>query len=375
MHRSRVPSPARRCFGLGVLAGSLLLAAGGGCSGARRSGPPPVHSPTPPAVAPELAAAGATRLPPCPAASPLQPTSAGVAGTLRTPSGAFPLSGATVALLTPTGAPAAQTATDGCGRFQLAGVAPGPYTLRYGLRSLGGFAPLSLAAASSGGSALGLPLPLPLSVPIPLPGGIGPTILDPLLDTTGLQAGVVRGDWDHVELLLAKMGIPYVMYEADALKGDAPYQHRMLFIACGAASIPEQAEGKLESYVTGGGSLYASDLAIPYIGEVFEGAIEYDYSSRGDSGTRPAYVVDPELQVALRGAAKIDLTYDLGGWQRLAVNQPPGTLPLLRDVATNEPGAVTFQRGAGVVKYTTFHVEAQVSEAEETALVYMISRM
>ena len=65
----------------------------------------------------------------------------------------------------------------------------------------------------------------------------------------------------------------------------------------------------------------------------------------------------------------------MGGWQRLEVNQPSGTQAMLRDVETNEPSAVTFNRGAGVVKYSTFHVEAQVSEAEEAALVCMISRM
>jgi hypothetical protein len=348
----------------------LLLVGLVGCSG--RAGPPPAHGPMAPQAVPGLQAAAATRLPPCPPAA--TPPGAALTGVLRTPSGAFPISGASVSLLQPNGAPAATATTDGCGRFALPSVAPGPYTVRYGLRSFGGMAPVSLLQQPA--RALNTPLGIPL--PFPFPGAAGaavPPIFNPALDAGGLRAGVVRGSWDHIEALLDKMGIPYVLYEADALEEDAPYQHRMLFVACGAAAIPDKADKKIKKYVEGGGALYASDLSIAYVGEVFEKAVNYDYESRGDSGARKAYVVDPELAVALKGASQIDLTYDMSGWQRLAVNQPPGTQAMLRDVETNEPSAVTFNRGAGVVKYTTFHVEAQVSEAEEAALVYMISRM
>jgi hypothetical protein len=77
------------------------------------------------------------------------------------------------------------------------------------------------------------------------------------------------------------MGIPYVLYEADALEEEAPYQHRMLFIACGASSIPDKADKKIKKYVEGRGALYASDLTFNWgmgeaqVSEAEEAALVY----------------------------------------------------------------------------------------------------
>src|SRR5688500_2237380 len=164
-----------------------------GC--AQSGGPSRVHSPPPPPAMPGLQAAAATRLPPCPPAS--TPPGAALSGVLRTPSGAFPISGASVSLLQPNGAPAATATTDGCGRFALPAVAPGPYTVRYGLRSFGGMAPVNLLQQPA--AALNTPLGIPL--PFPFPGTAGaavPPIFNPALDAGGLRAGVVRGSWDHI---------------------------------------------------------------------------------------------------------------------------------------------------------------------------------
>ena len=63
------------------------------------------------------------------------------------------------------------------------------------------------------------------------------------------------------------------------------------------------------------------------------------------------------------------------GSLRLDVNQPSSTQTPLRDTETDEPLAAVFNVGAGLVQYTTFHEEPQMSEGQELALVYMVTRM
>jgi len=335
-----------------------------GCG--RASGPPvvPQHAPPNPMTEPVRAQAKAARLPQCPATAPLSPGSLG--GTLRTPSQRYPISGAGISLLNPAGATVATTSTDGCGRFGFTGVQPGPYTVRYGVRNLGGMMPFTAPASLLGAiPTLGLPIPKP------------PILIDPPIDIAPLRAGVVHGVYDDVEGMLDKVGIPYTVYDAEDLKESAPYQHRMLFIACGAATYPDDDELKkrLNDYVMTGGSLYVSDLAVSYVGETFPGAVKYSYENRGSSGTRKAYVLDPVLKGAVKNQPTIDITYDMGGWQRLDVDQPQSTQTPLRDTETDEPLTVAFTVGAGLVQYTTFHEEPQTSEGQELALVYMITRM
>ncbi len=351
----------RIAFGVALL--GLMV----GCGHA--SGPPvvPQHAPPDPLTEPARMQAKATRLPPCPAASPFSP--GGLGGTLRTPSQRYPISGAAISLINPAGAAVATTFTDGCGRFGFTGVQPGPYTVRYGVRNLGGMMPFTAPASVLGAiPTLGLPIP---NIPKP------PILIDPPIDIAQLRAGVVHGVFDDVEGMLDRVGIPYTVYDAEDLKESAPYQHRMLFIACGAATYPDDDElkSKLNNYVMTGGSLYVSDLAISYVGETFPGAVNYSYENRGSSGTRKAYVLDPALKGAVKDQATIDVTYDMGGWQRLDVEQPPSTQTPLRDTETDEPLAVAFTVGAGLVQYTTFHEEPQTSEGQELALVYMITRM
>ena len=336
--------------------------------GCRRPSPPVMtpHAPPDPNTQVARSQAKAQRLPPCPATAPVSVSPGGVTGTLLTPSRRYPISGAGVSLLSPTGAPVATALTDGCGRFTLPAVPPGAYTVRYGVRSLGGTLPLSMPQSALGAiPTFGLPIPKP------------PILIDPPIDVGFLRAGVIHGSYDDVEGMLDRVGIPYTVYDAEDLREDDPYQHRMLFIACGAATYPDDDEIKtrLKDFVSQGGSLYVSDLAISYVDQAFPGAVNFDYSSRGSSGTRKAYILDPALKAAAKGQTAIDITYDMGGWQRLEKDQPQSTLTPLRDVENDEPLVVVFNVGGGVVQYTTFHEEPQMSEGQELALTYLVTRM
>lgn len=352
---------------------SILLVTLAGCSGGSRA---QFQTHTPSTTGRAFAYRAAQSLAPCPPSVPV-PGSTGMTGTLRVPSGQYPLTGAPVSLIGGNGAALASTTTDGCGRFSLPFSSPGSYRLDYGVRSLRGSMPITLGAAPG---PLGLPgLSIPgVNIPNPLGGALASARqVEPKLDVSWFKAAVIHGSFDNVEKILERMGIPYDLYDSSALEDAQPYQHRMLFITCGSGygGSGDKVSTALRGYVGSGGALYVSDLAMPYLKDAFPGAVNYESSARGDSGLRRSNVIDPGLQLALRGSPTLEINYDLGGWQRISANQPLTTLPLLRDTDTQEPAAVAFNYGIGLVQYTTFHNEAQNTEAVEAALQYIISRM
>ena len=290
------------------------------------------------------------KLPPCPpSAADLPVNIGGVSGTISVPSGTYPLGGARVGLFNSGGIPVGSTVTDGCGRFAFNGVAPGSYRLVYGIRSFGG------------------------ETPVDVPPWMATSRLDIRVDPQRLSVGVIRGGWDNVESVLDRLGLAYTAYDAGALLGVEPYKHRILFIACGAGGYSNEAADKIRAYVGSGGALYVSDLSLPYISAAFPQAILP--GENGDSAIRTSYIFDAQLLGYLRGSASIPLNYNLGGWQRLKRVQPPTTLALLRDSETQEPAIATFFFGAGTVGYTTFHEEAQMNEAMDWSLVFVITRL
>jgi hypothetical protein len=305
------------------------------------------------------------QLPPCPSYQTPSPT---LAGLLQAPSGRLPLAGVPLSLTTPFGVPVASTGTDGCGRFQFANVAPGPYALRYGGRNLAGVMLFTAGGADSWVSSLPFPVPLP---------NLGPVATVLTAPIPQARAAVVPGAYDDLPGLLQKIGIPYVLYTADDLTRPAIYQHAVIFVACDGYRNPgaDNAAPLLRNFVGMGGSLYATHNALPYVGKAFPEAVRYDMNNQGGVEVRMANVVDPGLLNALRGLPTVTLIYDTGGWGILEREQPLPTLPLLRDTETQQPTAVRFMYGLGSVRFSSFHKEPQMSPTQEAVLIYMISGM
>ncbi len=299
-----------------------------------------------------LGAQAGSSVPPCPPSPADAPLSiAGITGKVTSPSGRVPLPGARVTLLNPLSVPVGSTTTDGCGRYQFLGIAPGSYQVRYDLRSFSG-----QGAAE---------------VPVWMAGARVDLGAQPVSFTVGL----VQGDQDPIENILDELGIPYTIYQASDLAGYAPYQHRLLVLACGCGcgcGENDQYGDRLRAYVGAGGALYATNLWQPALAAAFPTAIEG--SGVGPAGSRVSHVVDPGLAGFLRGTVQVPIEYPVD-YLRLATNQPLGTLPLLRDTQTNEPAAVSFPFGLGIVAYSTFYLTAQVDESSKMTLTYLMTRM
>lgn len=274
-----------------------------------------------------------------------------VTGTVSLPSGKYALGGAKVSLVNALGAEVATTLSDGCGRFRLDGVVAGKYSLTYGVRSFKGTA----------------------SVDVPLTG----TKIDVKVDISLLKVAVFEGEWDHVETILDKMGVPYEKFKARTVGEKDLSKYHVVFINCGNIQdkdVPQAVQTKLTDYVAGGGALYVSDRSLPYLLKAFPSTIKPN-AQEGSQGVRKFNIVDVQLGSYLRGTISMPINYNLGAWRRLEKDQPLATLPLLRDQQTLEPAAVTFLHGKGFVGYTTFHDEAQMNDAMLYSLVFFVSRM
>jgi hypothetical protein len=266
------------------------------------------------------------------------------------PSGAMPLGGARVTLRDSNGNQVGFGVTDGCGRFRVDGVAPGTYTLDYGVRTFQGKSTVV----------------------------VGPTgaQTEVKVDAALLKIAVVQGSWDHIESILDRMGVPYDKFPENGVGQLELSKYAILFLNCGRAftTTPDGERTKIQKFVDGGGALYVSDLAYPYIANAFPNAISLG-AHDGPMGTRKTTIADVQLGAYLRGAATIPIFYDLRGWERLSKQQPASVLVLARDAETEEPAIVTWAQGKGFVGFTTFHQQAQMNEPMVMSLVYFITRM
>lgn len=172
----------------------------------------------------------------------------------------------------------------------------------------------------------------------------------------------------------------------------------VLFINCSGESgdfaQASQVAPVIRQFVAQGGSLYASDWAGAVIHEAFPGILEFD--QMGEEGVLDCRVRDPGLCEMI--GRQIRIHFDLGGWWRVRRAAPlarvfvEGQLeaidgwdddgeedrPIGRPWSSQSEGlapiVVSFPHGEGHVTYTCFHNEAQVSEAEQKLLRFLVLR-
>lgn len=291
------------------------------------------------------------KLPPCPPIMQGVTFGAGVTGTIYMPKGDMALGAAKVTLVNALGAEQATTLSDGCGRFRFDGILPGVYKVRFAVRTFRGESQVSVPA-----------------------GGIN---VDLRVDVKFLNVAVFQGSWDHVEKILDKVGVPYTLMPNSKLEDADLSKFNVIFINCNETSestVSENVKGKLKGFVGGGGALYVSDRALPYILATWPGQVNAK-GNTGASGTKKHTIFDFQLGSYLRGALTVPIIYDLGAWRQLDKTQPPTTLALLRDEKTQEPAILTFAYQNGFVGYTTYHQGAQMNDAMTFSLVFFITRL
>ncbi len=228
------------------------------------------------------------------------------------------------------------------------------------------------------------------------------------LDPASARVGVVTGEYDSIESILARLDIDFDAYDGqsdeylDLLRDpDLMAEYDILFFNCGMAfswlDYQDEIGDNLRSYVAGGGSVYASDWAYGMVELPWPDAIDFfgtdrlwdpeSYASgsiapfNGAAASFSADVLDPTMAAVL-GSSTADISYDWDAW---AVVQGPGSAQVLfqGDVLLWDddfirltpwdglPLALRFEAGGSVV-YTTFHNESQATTDMLVALEEII---
>lgn len=280
-----------------------------------------------------------------------------VTGEICLPAGLGPAMGAEVTVVGADGQRTTSRVDEG-GRFLSACLAPG--LARVSVRR--GHYTAETALTVSAGRTSALPVATCLAPPEPS------------------RVAVVLGAFDHVEDVLASVGISHVSVPGVTntaqvlLDPDLADRVDLLFINCGAhdARDPEVAEN-LRRFVFAGGSVYVSDLAYDLVEAAFPEAL----ALAGDDATQDAAEVGrvlefsaqllaPELLLGLsQGRLPVALDGDYAvveaagpGAEVLAVGPTTGLGQGLAPVVIRyRPGATT-----GAVLYTTLHDSAAVAD-------------
>lgn len=247
------------------------------------------------------------------------------------------------------------------------------------------------------------------SVPVTVSGTTElkePTCLDP----DSVSIAVVYGEYDQVQELITALGLPFDGYSGAELHTllfdpERLSLYDIIFFNCGAGyswlSEREAVAANLLQYVEEGGSIYASDWAHQFIEAPFPRLIDFygednlfvdpvvwqgDLSRVphiGMAGSINGQVLDETMQLRLGGGAQ--LQYDLDAWV-VPLNTRAATTALIRgdapvlDLTTGAPAGVLkdvplatrSHVGEGVVIYTSFHNEQQMTRDMEIALKEII---
>jgi hypothetical protein len=196
---------------------------------------------------------------------------------------------------------------------------------------------------------------------------------------------VVPGDYDSIEVILARMGFIQgnhfdLITEEDLQDLALVSSYEFLFLNCTNAPVGYDpiVQENLQAFVNTGGGLYASDWSYEYVDGAFPGKVEFPASPKiGESMEMDAQIINPDL-AAYMNKQEVHLVYDLGAWVTIAGAEnlgdvwATGTYQSGGTSFNDAPLLVTFPYGDGKVTYTTFHNEAQVTKDMEVILGYVI---
>ena len=225
-------------------------------------------------------------------------------------------------------------------------------------------------------------------------------------ESVGGKLAVTPVGYDDMASVLGKLGVTpdEITFEQMANVSNLE-KYDAVYINCSgdAESPSDEVVSAVKEYVKGGGIVYASDFAAGVVNKAFPGKINFyggDVASAhvGNTGDVAAKVVDSGLASVL-GKTSVTINYDLGAWV-VVDSAGSGTRVLMTgDVPTNsydasayqnldysdseklkeamekaqtssstikdKPLVLAFSEGKGVVLYTTFHNEAQLTNDVE----------
>lgn len=230
----------------------------------------------------------------------------------------------------------------------------------------------------------------------------------------GCPYAVTHPWWDDIGAILTSLGYEFFeLFDEYHRLADPDFLNvfQTIFLNCaGDIYVDAAIAAAVRQYVEGGGSLYASDWAYPYVTEIFPGYIHFfgtDPRQGVGDQTVTATVTDTALANYL-GTDAIEVYYDLDGWVVIdsvspdanellrgnieiydGVSPSPGAglrldrirsrrtatravAPQQSQVLNDRPLAASFRAGQGLVIYTTFHNHAQLTDLQRSLLEYLV---
>lgn len=283
-------------------------------------------------------------------------------GRVCAPNGTTWVAGADVTVLTPAGP--FQTVSNGDGWWQVDGLEPGEYGV---VITKGSFY-------------------LTYNVTIE-DGVVTEQVFDECLVQGDLTIAVVDGAWDHIEDVLADLGLEFDEFDGDIQGGVAEdaavtnlltnptalAQYDIVFLNCGISEVwatnQQALVGQtLRDYVEAGGSIYASDWSYYTIEASFPDKLDFygEDSVLGDArvggrGFVDGLVLDPAM-ANLLGTNAAQINFDLPEWVVMEGQDASAETLVEADLGTfRAPLASRFTSGQGRVIYTSFHNEVQAT--------------
>jgi len=183
-----------------------------------------------------------------------------------------------------------------------------------------------------------------------------------------LRIAVTTAGYDDIGEVLEKMEYRFeTIFDNELNDIELISKFDVIFLNCNGDCESESIEASrpLRTYVSRGGSIYASDFAAAYVKVIFPE--RFNYSENSESGLYDCNVVDRGLEQII--GKKIKLNFDLGAWCKVVKLPKPnrkyityGNLPIL----------ISFTYGKGSIIFTSFHNHAQVSDLEQKLLQYLV---
>lgn len=213
---------------------------------------------------------------------------------------------------------------------------------------------------------------------------------------------VISGDYDHIEDIIASMGLEYTLFEGSFYSEEylnflrdpaAMAEFDIIFFNCGVNSdwysyYPDEIRSNIRDFVIAGGSVYTSDWAYYFVESSFPAWLtfygndaEYGAAQRGVAESVMARVEDPTMQ-AIIGEPVAAINFDLDLWVVLESVGPDVDVLLSASVSaysdltglytstiTEAPIAARFAVGEGRVIYTAFHNEHAATTLDMTDIL------
>jgi hypothetical protein len=182
---------------------------------------------------------------------------------------------------------------------------------------------------------------------------------------------VVRGTYDHVELVLGALAMPFTPVDPDKLPQLRLRPEQLLVVNC-PGHVPPRGIDQIRAFVEAGGSLFTTDWALRHVIEpAFPGVLAYNERPTGDDVVR--IVVRDHDNPMLKGVMD---SHDDPQWWLEGSSYPIKILDPTRVevlIESNElgtkygetPVVVLFRHGAGEILHMISHFYLQRTELRE----------